>query len=111
MDRVLAAAVIGVTLVGFIAASSTTRTPAQAEFALGWAFHLGGGLVALVAAAGLLGQWLRGAPADRLVPGVVVLLAGLAVAAPAWPVAGLGVVAAAVAVAGRRGAAPSERGP
>ncbi len=103
MERLVVTGVLLLTVVGFLAANARTAyAVAEMEVALGWAFRLGGGLVALVAAVGLLGQWLRRADAVQLLPGVVVLLAGLAVAAASWPpVVALGAVGVALAAAGR----------
>lgn len=111
MDRVALVTVLGVTVVGFfVAANHAPRDVAALEFALGWATRLGGGLVALLALAGLFGQWWRGADAVRLVPGVVVLLAGLAVGSQTWAVAvALGAVTVVLAVPwSRRPSDPSQ---
>ena len=64
--------------------------------------QLAGAALAAVAAAALAGQWLRGAGARRLLPGVVVALAGLALAGQSWPaVLGLAAVGVALALAPR----------
>ncbi len=81
----------------------TTQSVIAKEFALSWALRVGGGLVALFAAFGLFGQWYWGGRTDRLVPGIVVLLAGLAVGMQSWPVIlSLGAIAVTHTITTRR---------
>ena len=113
MERLILGSVLLLTVVGFaVVANNGPRSAAELEFALGWALRLGGGLVALLAALGLFGQWYWGGRTDRLVPGVVVLLAGLAVGSQAWPVVlSLGAVAVAHTVMAGRSAGSTDAEP
>ena len=100
MVRFVIFAVLSVSLVGFFATWSGQRLDvARVELASAAAMRLGGGLVALMALCGMLGLWLRDAGPRRLLPGVVILLGGLAVSNAAWPaVVGLALVSVALVV-------------
>ena len=100
MERFILFAVLAGSAVGFLAARWTRpQDVVQLELAFAFALRVGGGLVALAALCGIFALWLRGAGPRRLLPGVVVLLAGLAVSGAAWPaVLGLALVGVALVV-------------